>query len=349
MKHILWLTPGFAADEADSSCIPPLQLLAEALQSSGRFHLHIVTLHFPYKIAPYAWKGLTVYPCAASARQPKLFTWFRALAHARKLIKQYPIEAIHSFWLNDAALVGQWLSRAYRLPHTVTLMGQDARPSNAYLRLFSLKKMHLTALSPFHDDQLQASTGRRANEIIPWGIEKIAEAPTAVSFDILGVGSLISLKNYALFIRLVAKIAAEYPEISATLIGDGPEKQALEKLAEALEIGDKVKFTGNLPREEVLAVMRQSAIFLHTSTYESFGFVLLEAAASGMQVVSTPVGIAATHSEWGIAETEEDLLVKLREAMTRPSVRQPRFPYLMEQTAKRYEALYESAPDFRYL
>lgn len=340
MKHILWLTPGFAAHENDSRCIPPLQMLAEGLLASGNYHLHIIT-YYPHRAKPYSWKGITVYSCAAKARQPKLLTWWQTIRQARRLIKTFPIGMIHSFWLNDTALMGEVLSRWLGLPHWVTLMGQDARRSNGYLRFFPLRNMRLVTLSPYHDDELYRSTGRRADRVIPWGVEEMEEKPQPAEVDLLGVGNLIPLKNYDLLVRLVAQLKVHLPAITAMLIGEGPERPRLEALAQSLGVQDQITFAGPMPREQVLATMRKSRVLVHPSTYESFGMVTLEALACGMAVVSAPVGIAAAHPEWRLAPTEPEMVAQVLHLLQTNPDRKPRFPYLMRQTIKGYEALYE--------
>ena len=57
--------------------------------------------------------------------------------------------------------------------------------------------------------------------------------------------------------------------------------------------------------------MRQSKVYLHTALFESFGFVLVEAAAAGCDVVSTPVGIAPELCDTGKnIELLNELIIK---------------------------------------
>ncbi|MCK6691052.1 MAG: glycosyltransferase [Thermoanaerobaculia bacterium] len=55
--RILWITPGFAAGEQDTNCIPPLQLLARELLRRG-VDLRIIALEYPYKTVPYGYPEL---------------------------------------------------------------------------------------------------------------------------------------------------------------------------------------------------------------------------------------------------------------------------------------------------
>ena len=66
--RVLWITPGFAADESDLNCIPPQQLLAQELLRRG-VDLHIITLEYPFRNEPYRWHGATVYTCNGRNRR----------------------------------------------------------------------------------------------------------------------------------------------------------------------------------------------------------------------------------------------------------------------------------------
>lgn len=336
MKHLIWLTPGFATDEADSKCIPPLQLLAQQLSTQANFRLHIISLHYPFRQQPYQWHGVDVYPAYCSGTFAKIRTWWRAWNYLKTLVREYPQAQLHSFWLNDAALLGHWAGKRYGLTHRVTLMGQDARPTNRYLRLFPLPKLQLITLSFFHDEQLFQSTARRGDQIIPWGIATVSQLEQQKrTIDILGVGNLISLKDYSTFVRIIAQLKEQHPHIRAMLIGDGIERAALEQLAQDLGVDQHITFAGYLERANVLDYMQKSRVFLHPSTYESFGYVFLEALAAGMRVVSRPVGIASASEHWKVVQ-KENLLIVTQESLVAPLPQRGSIPYTIEDCLKNY-------------
>ncbi len=72
------------------------------------------------------------------------------------------------------------------------------------------------------------------------------------------------------------------------LVGDGPERPAIENLVRVLGVDDDVRFLGKQEQmEDILAV---SDVFLLPSEYESFGLAALEAMAAGVVVISTNAG-----------------------------------------------------------
>jgi glycosyltransferase involved in cell wall biosynthesis len=101
---------------------------------------------------------------------------------------------------------------------------------------------------------------------------------------VLGVGRLVPQKDFATLLRAFARVRAQRPA-RLLVIGDGPERAALEALAGELGIASDVRFTGwvaNAP-----GYMAGASVFALSSAWEGFGRVLVEALAVGCPVVST--------------------------------------------------------------
>ena len=94
----------------------------------------------------------------------------------------------------------------------------------------------LIAVSEYQNTELEKSTGFRAGRVIPWGIEPLPPAvtPTVSRPPVLGVGSLVPVKNWKKWLRVLALTAPHFPGLQAELIGDGPERKKLEGLARQL-------------------------------------------------------------------------------------------------------------------
>ncbi len=341
MKHILFITPGFAANERDSQCIPPLQLLAKKLNDEQDIQVSIVSLHYPYTNENYIWNGISVYSSFRKAPLKKV----RVLNQARKWIgiihKKNPIDIIHSFWLTDSALIGQVLSKKLGLPHLITLMGQDARPSNKYLRFFDLKNCYCVTLSNYHQKQLIQTSGVKAKWLIPWGLDKNDLKPAQrKEYDIIGVGNLIKLKDYSLFIQLIHRLKEVKPDLKALIIGGGEEESTLKEQIKSLGLQEQIQLLGTIPRTEVLDYLSKGKIFLHTSEYESFGYVFLEALAAGMHIVSKPVGIAETDTNWAVETTEEGLYSALENKLLLEAITSSFIKNSIENTVKAYLKVY---------
>lgn len=305
---MLWISPGFAADEYDVNCIPPLQSLARSLSTLG-VDLQIITLGYPFQSSSYSWHGIPVYAAyGINGRWFRWLNWIRAARFARQLNAGVKFDVIHSFWLGPCWLIGQYLQGLWQIPHYTTLMGQDVLTSNVYLHL--LRNRHFTslvALSEYQNQLFKNSKGRFAFHTIGWGlgmedIPSTADSPR--SLTVLGCGSLIPLKNWPLWIMVLAKLVAWNPEVRAEIIGSGPEEKKVKRYIERAGLSQHITLRGSLLRPEVLRRMKESKVFLHTAQFESFGYVLLEAAACGCQVISTPVGIARDLARCGTSVDE---------------------------------------------
>lgn len=106
------------------------------------------------------------------------------------------------------------------------------------------------------------------------------------SVDILAIGRMVRRKGFDLLLYALAELRG----VTARLIGDGPERAGLEKLARELGVRDRVEFCGAQSRDEVMSAMAGSRVVVIPSRQESFGLVALEAMAAGKPVVAARVG-----------------------------------------------------------
>lgn len=338
----IWITPGFAANAQDSTCIPPLYLLAKELLHRG-VDLHIIALEYPNaRVAPRE-DGMMVYPCRGDNRRwLRWRTFQRARRFAQQLSSEKKADVVHSFWLGPAWVVGRQIARRQNIPHRTTLMGQDVLPQNRYLKgLTPGMASQLVALSPFHQNILEKTCGLHAAHEIPWGIAG-ADVPTQLPkdrpVDVLGVGSLIPVKNWMQWLEVLRLIVERQPGVRAELIGEGPQLEVLKQQTTRLGLAKHLTFPGSLPRPEVLERMRRSKILLHTGHFESFGYVFAEAASNGCRVVSTPVGAAPA---FGIcSETNTGLAEAVLRILAQPDLQNAKVVYRMEDTAAAYLKLY---------
>lgn len=102
------------------------------------------------------------------------------------------------------------------------------------------------------------------------------------------VGRLDPVKNLPLLLRAHALAAAGNPGLRTVIVGDGPERAALETAAAELGIEESVIFTGY--RQDVRFLMAAFDVFVNCSSYEGVSLTILEAMATTLPVIATPVG-----------------------------------------------------------
>jgi glycosyltransferase involved in cell wall biosynthesis len=106
-------------------------------------------------------------------------------------------------------------------------------------------------------------------------------------FQIICVANLIPEKGLEVALRAHAKLSS--PRSRLAIVGDGPDRDRLERLSEVLGTRNQVSFLGL--RDDVHLLLRASQAFVHPATWsEAFGLTIAEAMASGCPVVASRVG-----------------------------------------------------------
>jgi teichuronic acid biosynthesis glycosyltransferase TuaC len=103
--------------------------------------------------------------------------------------------------------------------------------------------------------------------------------------SLVTVAHLVARKRHADVLRALAVLGQRYPTLRYTIIGEGPERTALEGFARRLEVADRVDFLGQLAPEEALERARRCTLFVMPSTDEAFGVAYVEAMAAGLPAI----------------------------------------------------------------
>jgi L-malate glycosyltransferase len=120
-------------------------------------------------------------------------------------------------------------------------------------------------------------------------------------FAIIQVARLDYLKDHATALRTLERVAGQRPDARLLVVGDGPERAAIETQVRERGLGDRVRLLGL--RQDIPRLLQAADVFLLTSISEGIPLTLIEAMAAGLPVVSTRVG--------GVGEVVEDGLTGL--------------------------------------
>lgn len=110
----------------------------------------------------------------------------------------------------------------------------------------------------------------------------------ADAFVVVGLGRLVPVKGFDVLVRALPALVAALPTAQVLLVGDGPERAALEAQAAALGVGDRVRVTG--AATDVAPWLAASDVLAAPSRNEGMGRALVEAMALGVPVVAAAVG-----------------------------------------------------------
>ncbi len=143
---------------------------------------------------------------------------------------------------------------------------------------------------------------------------------------LIAVGRLVPVKDHALLIRAFARATQGMKErVRLYVVGDGPLRNELERLARELGVADRVVLPGR--RDDVPALLRAADVFVLPSKSEGMSNTLLEAMSTGLCCVATDVGgnpELVSHGENGLLVPPEDeraLASALMRVVRHPEVR----------------------------
>jgi glycosyltransferase involved in cell wall biosynthesis len=102
------------------------------------------------------------------------------------------------------------------------------------------------------------------------------------------VARLDPVKNHGMLLRAFKMVLARVPETYLLIVGDGPERQQLQTIAESLGIIDRTIFLG--ARQDIPELLHTFDIFALPSFSEGMSITLIEAMGAGIPIVATRVG-----------------------------------------------------------
>ncbi len=316
LKTLVIVTPGFPENEADSTCIPALQVFVKGLRANyPSLNIIVIAFHYPFVRNEYEWHGVKVFSIGGKSKQGvfRLKVWIQAWQILKRLNKTYQIIGLLSFWLGECAFVANRFAKNNKLRHYTWLTGQDVKAGNKYFNWIKPKPTSLIAMSEFLAEQCKKNYNISPQYIIPFGIDTSIFGTVSLkrNIDILGVGSLIPLKQYHLFVEAVGFLKQYLPNIKAVLCGDGVEMEQLKVMTTSSGLEDNLVFAGEVSHKEALLLMQQSKTFLHPSNYEGFSTVLSEALYAGAHVVSFCKPMAEQYQHHYVIKTNDEMKTQL--------------------------------------
>lgn len=231
----------------------------------------------------------------------------------RLLRRRY--DALHSHWILPQGLVGALSARPLGIPHLVTVHGGDIFALRG--RLFGALKRH--ALGAADAVTVNSSATERAVRALQPRLGEVARipmgvAPTDAALDpadtaalrarhrrgqgplLVFVGRLVEEKGCADLLAAAAILADRLPELGVLVVGDGPERSALEGLADRPALRGRVHFAGWLQPHAVSEHLAAADIFVGPSRtgpdgwVEAQGLTFIEAMMAGTAVIATRSG-----------------------------------------------------------
>ena len=220
--------------------------------------------------------------------------------------------------LVHADVYGSLASRALRVPLVSTRHNDDRYllgPFRFVDRAFARRALRLVAISNAVRRFLVESAGLPAEKVetIHYGLDRLPEARSEVTPAQAGVpegvplllaaGRLTEQKDHATALRAFAEARRRHPDAVLAILGIGPLEAETKRLPAELGLDGSVLFPG---RVETRDWLERATLFVHSSRWEGFGIVLLEAMLAGLPIAATRVSAVPEV----VAEGETGLLVE---------------------------------------
>lgn len=310
------VTPGFVA-ERDEPGMPAIVDLVERIAAGH--DCEVIALRHPAARPAYRAAGARVAALGAGAAAGP---WGRASVLAggvQAVLRRHrrrPFDLIHALWADEPGAVATIAGRVIRRPVVVSVLGGElARiPDIGYGAALGRGGRWTVGVSFRGADLVTAGSSTSLAAIVtlrpakpvallPLGVDTTAFRPAdaaAVSppspgdgarQTILFVGSLEPVKDPAAMLRIFDRLAADRPRLELELIGDGRLRAGLEASIAGTATAGRVRFAGQLSRAVMPAHYRSATVLAVTSRHEGQSMVAVEAAASGLPVVGTRVGV----------------------------------------------------------
>ena len=209
----------------------------------------------------------------------------------RRLRRDFPFDLVHA---HNAVPAGDAGLRARTgVPLVVSVHGSDvffAAPQfeagrAAVRRTFAGARLVLANSAGI--EQATRALGARHTRVVHLGTDLPPLGPPPAGEALGTVAHLVARKRHADVLRAMALLRDRRPALRYVVIGDGPERPALERLAGELGVEGRVEFAGALPHREALRRARDASLFVMPSVDEAFGVAYVEAMAGGVPAVGT--------------------------------------------------------------
>lgn len=256
-------------------------------------------------------EGMRIYRYGTNLRLNKAFFGWKLFTKPA----QHDVDIVHiKFTTPPGTLAGWRYAQAKYKPYVITYHG-DSQPNYGNL----IRRVGLTLFDNCIVDRVLSGAGRiiaRSNEYVMQSRflarhqDKITVIPCAVYPEeielpyskeeckkrlsiptdekiILFVGNLINYKSPDLLVKAMPMIIEKVPSARLVLLGEGSMQHDLHKIAKELNVVNDVRFAGHVVGESKALYFNAADVFVLPSTgrTESFGNVLLEAAAAGLPIV----------------------------------------------------------------
>jgi glycosyltransferase involved in cell wall biosynthesis len=296
------VVPGYSADTTDW-CIPALRHFTRSLDTERP---RVFALRYPHRQARYPLENAEVIALGGAERRgPSVATvWQRTFAALAAEHRRSRFDLLHAFWATESGLLAALAGRVLGIPVLVSLAGGELvalrdigygdqrRPWERLKIATALRLASAVSAGSHYLVRLAQPRLARPVEWLPLGVDTRMFQPEArrEQHRVLHVGTLTAVKDQRALLAAFAHARRRLPRLTLRVIGEGPLRGELLRLASQLHLDGAVCLAGARDHGELAAEYQAASAFVLSSRHEAQGMVALEAASCGVPVVGTRVG-----------------------------------------------------------
>jgi glycosyltransferase involved in cell wall biosynthesis len=211
-----------------------------------------------------------------------------------KLHADWPLDLVHAHYALPAAAAALSFTETENLPLAVSVHGGDVlgplvSTPQARARVGGVLRRASVVLCNSRDTLIRCSslTGSAARmTVVHLGAEAPPDPPPKRDKPTIAtLGHVVGRKRHVDVLHALTVLTPQVPEVRWVVIGDGPERPALERLATQLGVSDRIEWLGQLPPDEALRELSRCHVMALPSLDEAFGVAYVEALACGLPAI----------------------------------------------------------------
>jgi colanic acid/amylovoran biosynthesis glycosyltransferase len=212
-------------------------------------------------------------------------------------MKSLDLTHLHVHFATPASTVGMIVAVAFPFTFSITVHGPDEfYDAPGYLLQKKFAKANLIcAIGTYARSQIMKlcdSSLWEKVELTPLGVDAMKFQPRTFqnkikAFEVICVGRLVPAKGQHILLAAVAQLCSRGHILKLRLVGDGPDRKALEASAKRLGIEDSVIFEGAVNQDRIRDLYARANVFALASFAEGIPVVLMEAMAMEIPCIAT--------------------------------------------------------------